>query len=75
MSLVADLRFLKDRLRFDFTYYNAITKDQIISLPIPISSGYEQQVVNGGKVKSKGVEIIAGITPIKTNNFQLEYHV
>ncbi len=66
----ADLRFLKDRIRFDFTYYNAITKDQIISLPIPISSGYEQLVVNGGKVKSTGVEIIAGITPIKSNNFK-----
>ncbi|WP_272021805.1 SusC/RagA family TonB-linked outer membrane protein [Olleya namhaensis] len=66
----ADLRFLNDRIRFDFTYYNAITKDQIISLPIPISSGYEQQVVNGGKVKSTGIEIIAGITPIKTNNFK-----
>jgi len=65
----ADLRFLKDRLRFDFTYYNAITKDQIISLPIPISSGYNQQVVNGGKVKSQGVEIIAGLTPVKTNDF------
>ncbi|MBD3864049.1 SusC/RagA family TonB-linked outer membrane protein [Olleya marilimosa] len=65
-----DLRFLKDRIRFDFTYYNAITKDQIISLPIPISSGYEQQVVNGGKVKSTGVEIIAGFTPIKTSNFK-----
>ncbi|QCE40726.1 SusC/RagA family TonB-linked outer membrane protein [Psychroserpens sp. NJDZ02] len=66
----ADLRFLNDRIRFDFTYYNAITKDQIISLPIPISSGYNQQVVNGGKVKSTGVEIIAGITPIKTSNFK-----
>ncbi|MEL0644118.1 SusC/RagA family TonB-linked outer membrane protein [Olleya sp. Ti.3.14] len=66
----ADLRFLKDRIRFDFTYYNAITKDQIISLPIPISSGYEQQVVNGGKVKSTGVEIIAGFTPIKTSSFK-----
>ncbi|QXP61091.1 SusC/RagA family TonB-linked outer membrane protein [Olleya sp. HaHaR_3_96] len=66
----ADVRFLNDRIRFDFTYYNAITKDQIISLPIPISSGYEQQVVNGGKVKSTGIEIIAGITPIKTNNFK-----
>lgn len=65
----ADLRFFKDRFKFDITYYNATTKDQIISLPIPISSGYEQQVVNGGKVKSRGLEIITGITPIKTDNF------
>lgn len=64
-----DFRFFKDRIRIDYTYYNATTKDQIISLPIPVSSGYNQQVVNGGEVNSEGVEIILGLTPIKTNNF------
>ncbi|MDO5973222.1 SusC/RagA family TonB-linked outer membrane protein [Flavivirga jejuensis] len=66
----ADLRFFKDRLNFDITYYNATTKDQIISLPIAISSGYNQQVVNGGKVNTQGVEIILGITPIKNESFK-----
>ena len=65
----ADVRFFKDRLSVDFTYYNATTKDQIISLPIPISSGYNQQVVNGGKVNTTGVEIILGGTPVKNENF------
>ncbi len=65
----ADIRLFKSRLKFDVTYYNALTKDQIISLPIAISSGYNQQVVNGGKVRTQGVEIITGITPIKTDNF------
>jgi len=67
-----DVRFLKDRLNFDFTYYNATTKDQITSLPIAISSGFNQQVINGGKVNTQGVEIIANIIPIKTNNFKWE---
>ena len=65
-----DIRFFKDRLNIDFTYYNATTKDQIISLPIPISSGYNQQVVNGGEVNTSGVEIILSGTPIKTANFK-----
>ncbi|WP_439128137.1 SusC/RagA family TonB-linked outer membrane protein [Polaribacter sp.] len=65
----ADVRFFKDRLNIDFTYYNNTTKDQIISLPIPISSGYNQQVVNGGEVNTTGVEIILGGTPIRTKNF------
>nr|WP_321226944.1 SusC/RagA family TonB-linked outer membrane protein [uncultured Psychroserpens sp.] len=65
-----DLRFFKDRLKFDLTYYNATTKDQIISLPIAVSSGYNQQVVNGGKVNTQGVEIILGVTPIRTQNFR-----
>lgn len=64
-----DLRFLDNKLRIDFTYYNANTEDQIISLPVAISSGYSQQVVNGGKVNTQGVEIILGITPIQTDNF------
>ncbi|MDO5969751.1 SusC/RagA family TonB-linked outer membrane protein [Flavivirga aquimarina] len=68
----ADLRFFKDRLNFDITYYNATTRDQIISLPIAISSGYNQQVVNGGKVNTQGVEIILGVTPIKNEN--LKWH-
>ncbi|WP_179374653.1 SusC/RagA family TonB-linked outer membrane protein [Winogradskyella wichelsiae] len=64
-----DLRFLDNKLRLDFTYYNANTEDQIISLPVAISSGYNQQVVNGGNVNTQGVEIVLGITPIQTDNF------
>ncbi|WP_324024701.1 SusC/RagA family TonB-linked outer membrane protein [Maribacter sp. BPC-D8] len=66
----ADVRFFGDQLRFDVSYYNALTKDQIISLPIGISSGYTQQVVNGGEVRSKGVEIILGISPILSENLK-----
>ncbi|MBS9461237.1 SusC/RagA family TonB-linked outer membrane protein [Flagellimonas sp. 389] len=65
----ADIRLFSDRLNFDISYYNAVTKDQIISLPIGISSGFTQQVVNGGKVRAKGLEIIASVTPISNANF------
>jgi len=65
----ADIRFFKDRLNIDFTYYNATTKDQILSLPIPISSGYNQQVINGGEVNTQGVEIILGVTPVVNADF------
>lgn len=65
-----DLRFLNDKLRFSLTYYNATTENQIISLPIPVSSGYSQQVVNGGQVRSRGLEVIAGITPFASENFR-----
>lgn len=69
-ELGADLRFFKDRLNFDVTYYNATTKDQIISLPIAISSGYNQQVINGGEVNTQGIEIVLGITPVKNEYFK-----
>ena len=60
----ADIRLFGDQVRLDVSYYNALTKDQIISLPIGISSGYNQQVVNGGEVRSKGLELILGFSPI-----------
>ncbi|MFS4418620.1 SusC/RagA family TonB-linked outer membrane protein [Maribacter sp. 2307ULW6-5] len=66
----ADVRFFGDKLRFDVSYYNAVTSDQIISLPIGISSGFSQQVVNGGKVRSQGVEVILGATPVATDRFR-----
>jgi TonB-linked SusC/RagA family outer membrane protein len=65
----ADIRFWADRLTLDISYYNALTEDQIISLPIGISSGYTQQVVNGGKVRSQGVELILQATPVINTNF------
>ncbi|TVZ16195.1 SusC/RagA family TonB-linked outer membrane protein [Maribacter sp. MAR_2009_72] len=65
----ADIRLFRDQLHFDISYYNALTKDQIIALPIGISSGYTQQVVNGGEVRSKGLEVILGISPIVSENF------
>ena len=66
----ADLRFFEDRLRFDLTYYDARTENQIIALPVPISSGYAQQVINGGAVRSQGVEVILGVTPVYTPGFR-----
>jgi TonB-linked SusC/RagA family outer membrane protein len=65
----ADIRFWADRLNLDISYYNALTEDQIISLPIGISSGYTQQVLNGGKVRSQGVELILHATPVINTNF------
>ena len=66
----ADIRLFGDQFRFDVSYYNALTKDQIISLPIGISSGYTQQVVNGGEVRSKGLEVILGISPVISQNLK-----
>jgi TonB-linked SusC/RagA family outer membrane protein len=65
-----DLRFLNDRINLDFTYYNAKTIDQIISLPIAVSSGYEQQVVNGGEVSTQGLEIVLGLVPFQGTDFK-----
>lgn len=64
-----DIRFFDDRLKFDLTYFNSLNENQIISLPISTTTGYSQQSINGGAVRSKGWEAIAGYIPIKTKDF------
>ncbi len=53
-----DIRLFYEKLNIDITYYNSIIKNQIISFPVPISSGFNQEVVNGGAVRSQGIEMI-----------------
>jgi TonB-linked SusC/RagA family outer membrane protein len=64
-----DLRVLNNRYRLDITYYNMVTNNQIIALPVPISTGYNQQVVNGGAVRSQGIEIMMEANWIRGSKF------
>lgn len=60
-----ELRFLKNRLGLDFTYYNQSTTDQILAVTISSASGYASQVLNAGKITNKGIELMLTGTPIQ----------
>lgn len=65
-----DLRFFKDRLGIDFTYYNQVTSDLIFKVDQSPTIGYTSRYLNAGKVLNHGIEIAAYATPVKTNGFQ-----
>ncbi|MBB2150093.1 SusC/RagA family TonB-linked outer membrane protein [Pedobacter gandavensis] len=64
-----ELRFIKDRLRFNFNYYDRTSKDQIISLSLPSTTGFSSALVNAGEIKSHGFEMSLGGTPIKSKDW------
>ena len=64
-----DLKFIKNRLGFDFTYFTSFNGPQIYALPVASSTGYSSQNVNGITSKKAGFEITLSGTPIKTANF------
>ncbi|MET4107585.1 SusC/RagA family TonB-linked outer membrane protein [Hymenobacter sp. UYP22] len=66
----ADVRFFTDRLGFDLTYYDSRTRNQILSLPIAIPTGYSERVINGGEVRSRGLEAVVNATPVQTSRFR-----
>ena len=53
-----ELRFLRNRLGLDFTYYDQKTTDDILDAAISRTSGYTSTTVNLGEMTNKGVEIL-----------------
>ncbi|MGA9326832.1 MAG: SusC/RagA family TonB-linked outer membrane protein [Salegentibacter sp.] len=53
-----DLEFFKNRISLDFTYYNAVVENQILSLPLAATSGYTSQTANLGKISNEGIEAL-----------------
>lgn len=68
-ELGTEMRFLQNRIRFDFTYYNSLTKNQIVALTVPYSTGYRTLRTNAGTIKNSGIEVQLGVIPVKTKNF------
>jgi len=65
-----DVRFLNDRIGLDATIYKSKTKDEVVQLPIPVSSGYTNAYVNGGKIDNTGVEIMLSVAPFKSKKLE-----
>ncbi|MGA0556591.1 SusC/RagA family TonB-linked outer membrane protein [Larkinella sp. VNQ87] len=63
-----ELRFFKDRIGIDLTYYRKISTSQIFTVDVAPSSGYLTRVVNLGKVKNEGIELGLDITPVQLSN-------
>lgn len=64
----AELRFLKNRLLIDFTYYYSITSNQILPITIAQSTGFSTKLTNSGRIQNKGVELLISGTPLKLSN-------
>jgi len=64
-----DLRFLRGRITLDATYYMYDTEDQIVSIDIPLSTGFFAKKINVGQVTNEGIELDLGLQPLKTDDF------
>ena len=67
-----ELGFFQNRLSLDFSYYKNNSKNQILSIPIPNSTGYGFSIINAGEVQNKGIELSLRATPIQTTNVTWE---
>lgn len=61
-----EVRFFKNRLGLDITYYDQKTTNDILNANISGTSGFTTTTVNLGKLSNKGVEFLLTGTPVKS---------
>ena len=63
--------FFKNRLGFDVTYYNTTTKNQVMKIALPYSSGVQNKWINAGVINNQGIEVALNGDIIRTRDVTL----
>ena len=61
-----DVKFFNNRLGLDVTYYRTESRNQIIRVPLSITTGYNSVVLNAGSIRNEGVEVMLNLVPFAT---------
>lgn len=61
--------FFKSRLNIEFDAYIKNTKDLLLDVEFPYTSGFKNGFMNVGKISNRGVELMIRSTNISTNDF------
>lgn len=70
-----ELKLFDNRVSIDAAVYQKITTDQIVSAQVSDASGFTNTLINSGKSRNNGVEMLLNIVPIRNNNFRWDFSV
>jgi iron complex outermembrane receptor protein len=58
----------ENRIDIDFTYYYKHSFDQILNLPVPVSSGASTITINQGELSNNGFDVTINTVPVQTKD-------
>ncbi|WP_419698529.1 SusC/RagA family TonB-linked outer membrane protein [Mucilaginibacter sp. NFX135] len=70
-----EVGFFNDRIRLDASVYNTNSINQILNVNVSQTTGYSQNLINGGTINNKGLELQLGLTPVKLKDFSWDINV
>jgi len=70
LELGSDMRFFKDRVALEVTWYDKRSTDLIYDISLPQSTGYNSFYTNLGEIRNTGWEVALDVQPVRTRNFQ-----
>ena len=65
-----ELKMFNNRVGLDFAVYQKITEDQIVSAQTSDASGYTNTLINSGRSRTNGTEMLVNLVPVKSGSFQ-----
>lgn len=68
-ELGAELNFFDNRLRFDIAWYNKHTLNDIVAATVSGTSGYSSALLNVGRIRNRGIELLLAGTPVQQASF------
>jgi TonB-linked SusC/RagA family outer membrane protein len=68
----AELKFLKNRVGVDMSYFLNKNTDLLLSVPVAASSGFTNSYMNAASMESKGIELSVFAIPLKIGDFSWE---
>lgn len=64
-----NIAFLNNRIVADVNFYYNRSRNQILTVPLDVTTGYSSAVINGGLIQNKGWEVSLTGTPVRNENF------
>ncbi|MEY3323124.1 MAG: hypothetical protein RLZZ417_2707 [Bacteroidota bacterium] len=65
-----ELKMFNNRISLDAAIYQKITEDQIVSAQISDGSGFTNTLINSGKSRNNGIEMLLNMVPVKSKDFR-----
>ena len=75
LTLGAKIGLLKDRIRLNVEYYNRVTNDMLISVPLAYTTGFGSVLSNVGSLKNSGVDITLDFDVLNSKDFFITPYV
>lgn len=64
-----ETKFFNNRVGLDFTYYNQISRNQIMGIASSWTTGYPYRLINAGEIQNQGIEIALNTRPLQIRDF------
>lgn len=68
IELGLEMKMVNNRIGLDLSLYKRNSVDQIVTVPIAASTGYQRATINSGELETKGIDASLTLTPVRTKD-------